>query len=62
MTSIGTMIKRISGLHGTRDLTAWENSFVGKIVEQTRNGDQTASLFPNQVEKIEEIHDKHFAG
>lgn len=59
--SIGTMIKRISGLLGTKDLTEWEQGFVSGAVEKTRNGDQTTGLSPKQVEIIERIHDKHFA-
>lgn len=32
MTSIGTMIKRIAGLQGTRDITEWEDGFIGSVV------------------------------
>lgn len=61
MTSIGTMIKRISGLLGTSDLNAWEQGFVSGVTEKTNDGDQTTSLSAKQIETIERIHDKHFA-
>jgi len=61
MTSIGTMIKRLSGLQGTRDVTKWEDGFIASMIARTRNGELTTVLFPNEVEKIEQIHDKHFA-
>jgi len=59
--SIGTMIKRLSGLHGIRDISKWEDDFIGSMVARTKNGEQTTVLFPNEVSKIEEIHNKHFA-
>jgi hypothetical protein len=62
MTSIGTMIKRISGLLGTSDLNAWEQCFVSGVVEKTNDGEQTTALSAKQIETIERIHDKHFAG
>jgi hypothetical protein len=46
------MIKRLSGLQDTRDITAWENGFIGKMIARTNNGEQTTTLFPNEVEKI----------
>ena len=61
MVSLGVMIKRIAGLQDTRDVTAWENGFIGKMIARTNNGAYTSTLFPKEVEKIEEIHDKHFA-
>jgi hypothetical protein len=63
MTSIGTMIVRISGLHGTRELTEWENKFVRSIVEKynARDKSKAMELTVEQIETIEHIHDKHFA-
>lgn len=62
MTSFGTMIKRIAGLQGTKDLYEWESKFVGSIVGMTNNGEITTKLTAKQLECIERIHDKHFAG
>lgn len=62
MTSIGTMIERISGLHGTKDLNEWETGFVCGIVSKTNNGERTTDLSAKQVEIVERIHNKHFAG
>lgn len=61
MTSIGTMIKRIAGLQGTKDVSDWENKFIGSIAAMTNGGDETTSLSEKQVEVIERIHNKHFA-
>lgn len=62
MTSFGTMIKRIAGLQGTSDLYEWEAKFVSSIVGMTNNGEKTTNLTAKQLEAIERIHNKHFAG
>jgi hypothetical protein len=63
MVSIGTMIVRISGLHGTRELTEWENEFVRSTVARfnARDKSKAFELTEKQIEFIELIHDKHFA-
>lgn len=62
MTSLNTMVKRVAGLLGTDDLNDWEARFVGSVVEQTSNGDNTTSLTEPQVNVLERLHDKHFSG
>lgn len=62
MTAINTMVKRISGLAGTRDVNEWEDDFIQSIVEQTDDGDDTSSLTEKQINVIERIFRKHFAG
>ena len=61
MTSIGTMIKRIAGLHGTKDVTEWESGFISGVVSKTNNGGATTCLTEKQIEIIERIHNQHFA-
>jgi hypothetical protein len=61
MISINTMIKRIAGLQGTRDITEWEDSFIGSVVDKTEGGKETTGLSGKQVEIVERIHNKHFA-
>jgi len=63
MTSIGTMIVRISGLHGTKEVTDWENTFIRSIVDKynARDKSKAMELTENQIAIIERIHDKHFA-
>lgn len=60
MKSIGAQVKQLSGLLGTKDVTAWEQKFIGDMVEKTNNGDLTVHLTPGQVEKIESIWEKHY--
>ncbi len=36
-------------------------AFVRLMIARTGNGEQTTALFPREVEKIEQLHDKHFA-
>lgn len=61
-TSIGKMLERIDGLRGTRDLNSWEDEFVGSIYKKYFDaGKDTSVLSDKQVEKIEQIFDKHFA-
>jgi hypothetical protein len=58
--SIGTMIKKLSGLQGTKDITEWEDEFIESIVEQSEEGKKTSHLSEKQVAVIERIHAKHF--
>lgn len=62
MTSIGTMIIRISGL-GSNEVTDWEYTFIRSIVEKynARDKSKAMELTGKQIEIIERIHDKHFA-
>lgn len=62
MASITAMVKRLPGLQGTGDLTPWEEQFVKDILAKTQQGDNTTSLTEKQVEVVERIFNKHFAG
>lgn len=59
--SIGNMVKSIAGMLGTSDLSAWEQSFVRSIVEQSNQGTDTSKLSEKQVEIVDTIFRKHFA-
>ena len=61
MTTLNTMVKRVSGLIDTRDVSDWENDFLQSIVEKTRDGDDTSSLTDKQITSLEQIYKKHFA-
>ena len=57
------MIEQLDGLQGTEDLTQWEEPFVHNIVVQYINaGKNTQQCSAKQVETIERIWAKHFAG
>jgi len=60
--SLGQKIKSLAGLLGTKDLTEWEDGFIESIVRQTDEGEHTTSLTPKQVEVLDRLHGKHFAG
>jgi len=60
--SVGAMIRQLAGMVGTNDLSDWENRFLKNIVERSGEGLRTSSLSSDQVEKLEEIWTKHFAG
>jgi hypothetical protein len=62
MVRLTTMIRQISGLHGTNDLTSWEQKFVGRILSSTREGKDTTTLTDRQVDAIERMYKKHFSG
>ena len=57
MIEIKTMLIRITGLLGTSDLTPWETSFVESISKK-----DIKTLTEKQVEVIENIFKKYFAG
>lgn len=62
MTTLNTMVKRVSGLLDTKDLSDWEDEFIHSVVEKTKGGDNTSSLTEKQIDVLERIHNKHFAG
>jgi len=62
MATLNTMVKRVSGLQGTHDLSAWEDGFVRSVVEKTNGGQNTTVLTSKQIEVLERIFNKHFAG
>lgn len=55
IVSTAAMIKRLEGLLDTKDLSAWEQGFVKGLARRT------GPLTDDQVEKLVEIHDEHFA-
>ncbi len=59
--SIGSKIKMISGL-AESDLTPWEQGFVEAICRSSGDGDRTSHLTEKQIESIDKIWRKHFAG
>lgn len=61
MTSLNTMIKQLSSLVDTTDLSDWENHFVEDVVERTQEGKVCGTLSDKQVKAIERIWSKHFA-
>lgn len=63
MQSVKQMLERLSGLLGTSDLTDWEQEFVGSVLDRVRaRGGDTTTLTDKQVEKIDSLYRKHFAG
>lgn len=61
MKSVGQKIAQLMGLVGTKDVTGWEEGFIENISATTREGRETGHLTENQVEKIDQIYQKHFA-
>ena len=61
MTTLNTQLKRLAGLVDTRDMNDWENRFVKSLLAKTNQGDNTSSLTENQIERLEELHNKHFS-
>jgi hypothetical protein len=61
MTTLNTMVKRVSGLQGTSDLTDWVETFVESIVEKTRDGADTSMLTERQITTLERLFKQHFA-
>lgn len=59
--SLGTMVKQLSALIDTKDVTEWENGFIESVVFKTAFGSNTRSLTEKQIETIERLWEKHFA-
>lgn len=60
LVSTTTMIRRLSGMLDTRDLSEWEQQFVRSLVEKIDAG-RVTSLTERQVETLERLHGRHFA-
>jgi hypothetical protein len=54
------MIEKLSGSVGTNELSEWENSFVGDLVDKI-DGQPHLALTPNQLATLTRIYDKVFA-
>lgn len=59
LVSTATMIRRLSGMLDTRDLSEWEQQFVRSLVEKLDAG-RVTSLTERQVETLERLHGRHF--
>lgn len=61
MASTNVMLQKVSGLLETEDLNDWEHGFVESVWERSEQGKRPDKLTTKQVERLEEIHRKHFA-
>lgn len=59
--SIGAKVKQLAGMLDTQDLSDWENRFVRSIVQRSNAGADTTHLTDAQVERLDELWQKHFA-
>ena len=61
MKSLGSMIQQLEAMLDTPALTAWEDNFVRNIVERSDHGRDTGKLSVNQIGRMVELYQKHFA-
>lgn len=62
MKSIGKMLEAITGLCGTKDVTAWEDEFIKSNAEKYAAANNDSSVLSSKVvEIIERIYNKNFA-
>jgi hypothetical protein len=55
-------VEQLDGLRDTNDLNDWEQRFVTSVVTSwLHNNKNTQHLTDKQVEKIEQLWEKHFA-
>jgi hypothetical protein len=60
MVSTLNKIRKLEGCLGTNDMSAWEETFVRALRAKVREGDGT-QLTDAQIDKLQELYDKHFA-
>jgi len=58
--SLGAKVKQVSAMADTKDLNVRENDFVKNVVRQTRDGNNTTTLTPAQVDWVERLYARHF--
>ena len=61
MKTLGSMIQQLEAMLGTNDLTAWEDNFVRNLVERSDHGKDTGKLTVNQISRMIDLYEKHFA-
>lgn len=59
MVSTTAMVRRLSGMLGTDDLSSWEQQFVESLVERLDAG-RITSLSDKQIVILERLHGRHF--
>lgn len=59
--SLGTKIRQVHGLLGTKDVNAWETDFIESVWAWSAQGADTRTLTGKQIEVIERIWGKHFS-
>ena len=62
MKSFGQMIAQIDGLRGTSDINPWENDFIASLVDKTNGGKDTTRLIDKQIDIVQRIYRRNFAG
>lgn len=62
VASTNNMLKQVHGCLGTKDLNDWEEGFVKSLWERSQEAKRPDLLTPKQVERLEELWKKHFAG
>lgn len=58
--SIHTMLTQIHALHGTADVTQWENNFIDSVWRWSDDGRDTSRITEKQITQIERIWSRHF--
>lgn len=58
--STRSMVERLTGLLGTKDLTEWENQFVESMQRRLANNSLT-TITAAQATALETVFNKHFA-
>lgn len=53
------MIRKLSAMLGTKDLNEWESNFVMSL-ERRMNAGEVTMLTDKQIERLDELHSKHF--
>ena len=62
MASTNKMLEQVKGLVDTTDVNDCENGFLNSVLDRSQQGKRPDLLSAPQVEKLEAIHGKHFAG
>ena len=61
LVSLGTKVKQIHGLRGTKDVSEWEDKFIESVYAWSAQGECTTGLTEKQIAVIDRIWEQHFA-
>lgn len=62
MASTNIMLQQCAGLVGTKDVSDWESDFLSSVLDRSQNGTRPDLLTERQIDVLERIWRKHFAG
>lgn len=60
IVELNEQVRQLHRLLNSEDVTEWEDGFITSIWARTKEGSDTSSLTEKQIDKIEQLYQRHF--